>query len=147
VAVVGRKGQQVPPDIVDAASTTLLHRGPDDKGLYFNHDVAFGFRRLSIIDTSKAGHQPMSSDDGRFTVVFNGEIYNYIELRAELAALGHRFQSACDTSLVGVLSPVGPDCGAPLRGMWATSFMTPRQRSSSVRDRLGVKPPVWQNAD
>jgi asparagine synthase (glutamine-hydrolysing) len=124
VAVVGRKGQQVPPDIVDAASTTLLHRGPDDKGLYFNHDVAFGFRRLSIIDTSKAGHQPMSSDDGRFTVVFNGEIYNYIELRAELAALGHRFQSACDTEvLLASYRQWGADCVHRFNGM-CFSFMT-----------------------
>src|SRR2546428_10422739 len=93
VAVVGRRHQTVPADRVETASSTLQHRGPDDKGAYFDRHVGFGFRRLSIIDTSIAGHQPMGSADGQCTIVFNAEIYNYVELKTELIGLGHRFRS------------------------------------------------------
>jgi asparagine synthase (glutamine-hydrolysing) len=150
VAVVGRKRQPVPAGIVEAAAATLQHRGPDDRGLYLQHEVAFGFRRLSIIDTSLAGHQPMSGGDGDLTIVFNGEIYNYVELKAELIALGHRFRSTCDTEvLLTAYRQWGVECVHRFNGMWA--FVIHDRKANIVfgsRDRLGVKPLyVWQNDD
>jgi len=150
VAIVGRRCQPVPAHLIDAASATLVHRGPDDQGTHFAGHVAFGFRRLSIIDTSIAGHQPMSSADGHCTIVFNGEIYNYVELRAELSALGHRFRSSSDTEvLLNAYLQWGHDCVRRFNGMWA--FMIHDRRANVVfgaRDRLGVKPLyTWQDDD
>src|SRR4030095_16385933 len=83
-------------------------------------DLAFGFRRLSIQDLTIAGHQPMSSADGRLWIIFNGEIYNYIELRSELAALGHSFQTGTDTEVIlAAYQEWGEDCLQHLNGMWA----------------------------
>ena len=150
VAIVGRRRQTVSASMIERASATLLHRGPDDQGVHFDGHVAFGFRRLSIIDTSTAGHQPMSSADGDCTIVFNGEIYNYVELRAELSALGHRFRSSSDTEvLLTAYRQWGPDCVRRLNGMWA--FLIHDRRANVVfgaRDRLGVKPLyTWHNED
>ena len=81
-------------------TTTLAHRGPDDRGVFVESPVLLGQTRLSIIDLSAAGHQPMLSDDGRVVLIYNGEIYNFPELRAELETAGHRFRSHCDTEVV-----------------------------------------------
>jgi asparagine synthase (glutamine-hydrolysing) len=148
VAVIGRKRQAALFSAVETASASLQHRGPDDKGVYLDRHVAFGFRRLSIIDTSLAGHQPMSSVDGMCTVVFNGEIYNYVELRAELATLGHQFHSSSDTEvLLAAYLQWGTDCVHRFNGMWA--FLIHDRRTNLVfgaRDRLGVKPLyLWQD--
>jgi asparagine synthase (glutamine-hydrolysing) len=148
VAVVSRKRRRVPSALVEAASDSLLHRGPDDKGLYARDHVAFGFRRLSIIDTSFAGHQPMDSVDGSCTIVFNGEIYNYIELKAELSALGHTFRSSSDTEvLLAAYRQWGLDCVKRFNGMWA--FLIHDRQTNTVfgaRDRLGVKPLyLWES--
>ncbi len=78
----------------------LAHRGPDDAGLFVESPVVLGNRRLSILDLSSAGHQPMGSDDGRFWLTYNGEIYNYKELVQDLRACGHRFRSPGDTEVV-----------------------------------------------
>jgi asparagine synthase (glutamine-hydrolysing) len=150
VAIVGRRCQPVPAHLIEAASGTLVHRGPDDQGTHFDGRVAFGFRRLSIIDTSIAGHQPMRSADGDCTIVFNGEIYNYVELRTELVALGHRFHSNSDTEvLLAAYRQWGRDCVKRFNGMWA--FLIHDRRGDLVfgaRDRLGVKPLyVWQDDD
>jgi asparagine synthase (glutamine-hydrolysing) len=150
VAIIGRKRQPAPAGPIEAASAALLHRGPDDKGVHLEQHVAFGFRRLSIIDTSLNGHQPMSSTDGLCTVVFNGEIYNYVELRAELTALGHHFRSSSDTEvLLAAYLQWGADCVLRFNGMWA--FLIHDRRTNVVfgaRDRLGVKPLyLWQDDD
>jgi len=150
VAVINRKRLPVSSTLVEGAADTLRHRGPDDKGVYVSQHVAFGFRRLSIIDTSIAGHQPMSSADGNCTIVFNGEIYNYIELKAELAALGHTFRSACDTEvLLAAYRQWGVECVKRFNGMWA--FLIHDRQANIVfgaRDRLGVKPLyLWQSDD
>lgn len=150
VAVIGRKRQQAPLHAVEAASASLQHRGPDDQGTYGDQHVAFGFRRLSIIDTSLGGHQPMSSGDGLCTVVFNGEIYNYVELRTELMALGHHFRSTSDTEvLLAAYLQWGVDCVHRFNGMWA--FLIHDRRTNIVlgaRDRLGVKPLyLWHDDD
>ena len=133
----------------EAAEVTTLrdaqsHRGPDDAGLWLAKDrrTGLGHRRLSIIDLSPAGHQPMASGDERHWIVFNGEIYNFRDLRAELEQLGHRFRSNSDTEVVlegyrawgvGVLDR--------LRGMFAFALHdTETGETLLARDPLGIKP-------
>ena len=148
IAVVGRQGQVVPAAVVRRGAQALVHRGPDDAGEYLAGPVGFGFRRLSIIDPTQGGHQPMTSPDGSLTLIFNGEIYNYIELRAELIALGHQFRSACDTEvLLTAYRQWGADCVQHFNGIWA--FLIHDRRDGTLfgaRDRLGDKPLyVWQD--
>jgi len=120
----------------------IHHRGPDDEGFYIHKQVGLGFRRLSILDLSPAGHQPMTGGDGKVTIVFNGEIFNYIELRNELTALGHHFASSGDTEvLLHAYLEWGRDCLPRLNGMWA--FIIYDQRIGKIfgsRDRFGIKP-------
>lgn len=133
--------------VLRTLNDTLAHRGPDGSGLWLtqtadgNHQIAFGHRRLSIIDMA-GGHQPMASADGRITVTFNGEIYNYIELREELRAAGHRFQTDSDTEvLIEAYRAWGPDCLTHLRGMFAFAlFDADRQQVLVARDAFGKKP-------
>lgn len=125
-----------------AMTASIAHRGPDGAGFFESESVAFGFRRLAILDLSEAGNQPMSTSDGDLTIVFNGEIYNYLELRSDLEALGHRFKSSGDTEvLLHSYLQWGADCVARLNGMWA--FLIYDRRTKKVvgsRDRFGVKP-------
>jgi asparagine synthase (glutamine-hydrolysing) len=127
----------------------LRHRGPDDEGMAVDGPVGLGFRRLAILDLSPAGHQPMTSADGMRTIVFNGEIYNYVELRDELRALGHTFRSTGDTEvLLHAYEQWGADCLPRLNGMWAFVIA---DRSRKVlfgsRDRFGVKPLYYSRTD
>jgi asparagine synthase (glutamine-hydrolysing) len=119
----------------------IAHRGPDDVGFFHDGPVALGFRRLAIIDLSAAGHQPMSLD-GRYTVVFNGEIYNYRDLRAELEAKGSQFKSQSDTEvLLHAFRAWGPDAIARFNGMFGLALWDAEARELYlVRDRLGKKP-------
>jgi asparagine synthase (glutamine-hydrolysing) len=121
---------------------SLRHRGPDGEGVYFAGPVGLAFRRLAILDLTPAGNQPMLSSDGRLALVFNGEIYNYIELRRELQTLGHRFRSTGDTEvLLHAYQQWGRDCLSRLNGMWA--FLIHDARNGTIfgsRDRFGVKP-------
>jgi asparagine synthase (glutamine-hydrolysing) len=130
------------PAAVRRMLSVLRHRGPDDEGTYDSGPVSFGFRRLSILDLSPAGHQPMTSTDAMVTIVFNGEIYNFIELRRELEAKGHVFRSAGDTEvLLHSYLEWGPDCLKRLSGMWAFVIHDRRSRSLfGARDRFGIKP-------
>lgn len=128
----------------------LQHRGPDDAGEYSHGSVSLGFRRLAIIDLSFGGHQPMSSPDGQITLVFNGEIYNYRELRQELVRLGQQFRSSSDTEvLLAAYRQWGADCVHRFNGMFA--FIVHDRREGilfGARDRMGVKPLYfWQDAD
>jgi asparagine synthase (glutamine-hydrolysing) len=120
----------------------LAHRGPDDHGVLVDGRTALGFRRLSILDLSPAGHQPMTSRDGTLSLVFNGEIYNYLELRAELTALGHHFVSTGDTEvLLAAYAQWGRRCLERLVGMFAFCIVDRRTATLFVaRDRLGIKP-------
>lgn len=142
VVIVARHGQPVPRQGLENAVAALHHRGPDDAGLHVDGRVGLGFRRLSIIDLSTAGHQPMLSEDGRHAIVFNGEIYNYVELRGELVRLGHHFRSGTDTEvLLAAYREWGPDCVTRFNGMWA--FVIHDRETGTLfgaRDRLGVKP-------
>src|SRR4029077_20517854 len=118
------------------------HRGPDGSGLFVSGPVAFGHRRLSIIDLSEDGAQPMHNEDGAVTVTFNGEIYNYLGLRDELLAKGHVFRSRCDTEvLVHGYEEWGEALPERLAGMFALAIWDSRQkRLFLARDRLGKKP-------
>ena len=122
----------------------LKHRGPDDEGLWQNENgtVRFAHARLSILDLSPAGHQPMSSADGRFTITFNGEIYNFLELRAALENDGVRFQTRTDTEVILQLYQThGIDCVRHLRGMFAFAIWDERERSCFLaRGPFGIKP-------
>ncbi len=123
-------------------TATLRHRGPDDQGVWSDGRAGLGFARLSIIDLSAAAHQPMGSADGQVWLVFNGEIYNFQELRAELATKGHIFRSRSDTEVIlcGYLT-WGDEILSRLRGMFAIALWDRRSRRLLLaRDRIGKKP-------
>ncbi len=119
----------------------IAHRGPDDEGFYVAEGVGLGSRRLSIIDLA-GGHQPIANEDGHVQVVFNGEIYNYLELRGQLLARGHVFRTNSDTEVIAHLyEEKGVDCFADLRGMFGIALWDTRARRLLLaRDRLGKKP-------
>jgi asparagine synthase (glutamine-hydrolysing) len=120
---------------------TLEHRGPDDRGLFVSGPVALGAARLSIIDVA-GGHQPISVDSEAFTVAQNGEIYNYVELAADLKRSGRTFQTVCDTEVIGQLyAAEGIACFQRMRGMFAVALWDARRRRLVLaRDRVGKKP-------
>lgn len=121
---------------------TLRHRGPDGEGAHIDGPLGLGHRRLSIIDLSDAGRQPMATADGRFWIILNGEIYNYKELRADLEKRGHTFRSQTDTEvLLQLFQAEGPECLRKLIGMFAFAVWdTQERRLFLVRDHFGVKP-------
>ena len=123
---------------------TLAHRGPDGEGFYTDGPIGLGHRRLSIIDLS-TGSQPMASADGAAWIVFNGEIYNFRELRTELMARGHRFRTSSDTEVIlSAYATWGDDCVRHLRGMFAFALWDRRRRRLLLaRDRAGIKPLVY----
>jgi asparagine synthase (glutamine-hydrolysing) len=127
---------------VEAMTDALVHRGPDDEGHFVEGPCALGHRRLSIIDLSSAGHQPMATPDARYVISYNGELYNYRELRAELEALGWRFRSASDTEvLLYALAHWGNAALQRCNGMFAFALWDrTEQRLLLARDRYGVKP-------
>ena len=130
------------PGLLRRMHEITAHRGPDDHGLWETESVSFAHNRLSIIDLSSAGHQPMASPDGRFTIVFNGEIYNYRELRAELEGTGERFVSHSDTEvLLRMYARFGEACLSRLNGIFAFALWDRDEKSLRlVRDHIGVKP-------
>ena len=129
------------PGLVDRMTDSLDHRGPDDRGTFVDGDVALGHRRLSIIDLG-GGHQPMISADGRYVLVYNGEIYNYAELRRDLIARGASFRTESDTEvLLQLLERDGTAALHRLNGMFAFALFDTRERELLlVRDRIGIKP-------
>jgi asparagine synthase (glutamine-hydrolysing) len=141
-AVFGITGKSVDQAVIERMTESLVHRGPNDCGHFLEGAVGLGFRRLAILDLSPTGHQPMISDDGRFVIVFNGEIYNYVELRKELIDAGYQFHSTGDSEvLLTAYRHWGADCLRRLNGMWAFLVYDRIQRSVfGSRDRFGVKP-------
>ncbi|MGC1684387.1 MAG: asparagine synthase (glutamine-hydrolyzing) [Candidatus Acidiferrales bacterium] len=132
-------------EIASQMAASLIHRGPDDGGVWAEEsaNVAFGFRRLSIIDLSPAGHQPMHSSCGRYTIVFNGEVYNHAELRKLLSTSGHRFRGSSDTEVIlAAISEWGVQSAVSrFTGMFSIALWDARERQLYlVRDRLGIKP-------
>jgi asparagine synthase (glutamine-hydrolysing) len=132
----------VDPDVVARMCALIAHRGPDGQGTWCDGPVGLGHRRLAIIDLSPLGHQPMATADGAVTITFNGEIYNFQELRAELEQLGHGFRSHSDTEVIlAAYRQWGLDCVPRLAGMFAfVLWDAPRRRIVAARDRLGKKP-------
>ena len=147
--ILGWFGRHGPEDAhrFGAALDLLAHRGPDDRGVFVAPGVLLGHRRLSILDLTAAGHQPMLEPVSGASLVFNGEIYNHIELRAELEGLGHRFTGHSDTEvLLHALIEWEEHALQRLNGMWAFAFWQPtRQRLMLARDRFGVKPLYYRN--
>ncbi|HEY0782247.1 MAG TPA: asparagine synthase (glutamine-hydrolyzing) [Thermoanaerobaculia bacterium] len=134
-------GGEVAPAELQAMTDALVHRGPDDEGFYYGSGVGLGMRRLSIIDLA-TGHQPIRNEDGTVWLVFNGEIYNFAELRRELLAQGHQFRTATDTEvIVHLYEDLGSRCVDRLRGMFAFALWDERRRTLLLaRDRVGIKP-------
>ena len=128
-------------DLLGTMLATIHHRGPDDEGKYVSGPVGLGFRRLSIIDLS-SGHQPLSNEDGSIWVIFNGEIYNYREIRKSLLQKGHIFKTQTDTEvLVHLYEEYGDNFVQELRGMFAFALWDDRQKRLLIaRDRVGIKP-------
>lgn len=126
---------------LERATTTLAHRGPDDAGYYLDDHVALGHRRLSIIDVA-GGHQPIFNEDGSKCIVFNGEIYNFAELRSRLIALGHCFETNGDTeTILHAYEEWGESCVEHCRGMFAFAIWDASERVLFIsRDRFGIKP-------
>src|SRR5271157_3752012 len=148
VGILARK-TQIPPAVLEQATRSLAHRGPDDSGTVLLKEtqaepveIGLGHRRLAILDLSPLGHQPMQDPATGNWIVFNGEIYNFRELRHELESAGAAFRSQSDTEVVLAAYRVwGEDCLTRLRGMFAFAIWdAPRNRLLLARDPMGIKP-------
>lgn len=128
--------------LIKEMNEILKHRGPDDNGIFIDKNISLGHNRLSIIDLSKAGHQPMSNEDNSIWIIFNGEIYNYVKLRNYLEKLGYNFQSDTDTeTIIYAYEEFGEDCLKLFNGMFAFAIWDSKKKSLFLaRDRLGIKP-------
>ena len=142
--IVRNDGKQIDQELLARMCEAIRHRGPDDDGFYINESVGLGMRRLAIIDL-KSGKQPIHNQDRSSWIVFNGEIYNYLELRAKLEKLGHTFYTNSDTeAIVHAYDQFGADCPKHLRGMFAFAIWNERtQELFLARDRVGKKPLLY----
>jgi len=143
------KDEQVERRLIEQMCQVLSHRGPDDEGVYVKGNFGLGHRRLSIIDLTPAGHQPMGNEDKTVWISFNGEIYNYLELREQLECRGHRFISSTDTeTILHLYEEEGVECLNRLRGMFAFAIYDENnERLFLARDRVGKKPLVYALKD
>lgn len=139
--IIHKNGSPVTPDEIGSINDLIAHRGPDGNGLFFADALALGHRRLAILDVSPAGHQPMAYG-GRYVITFNGEIYNYLELRQQLCADGYAFTSKTDTEVIlAAYDRWGADCVSHFNGMWAFAlYDKDKEEIFCSRDRFGVKP-------
>jgi asparagine synthase (glutamine-hydrolysing) len=149
--IVDLQGGAVVPGAIESLTALIAHRGPDGAGFWHSDDkrIALGHRRLAIIDPGARGNQPMISGDGRYVIVYNGEIYNFLELRQELEALGIAFRTESDTEVIlAAWQAWGPEMLLRFNGMWA--FAIADNVSGDVflaRDRFGIKPLLYSLAD
>ncbi len=134
--------EQVLESSVQSMMSAMKHRGPDDEGVFIDNNIGLGFVRLSILDLSSAGHQPMFSQDKKYVVVYNGEIFNYLELREELEALRYSFSTNTDTEvLINAYIEWGEECQQKFNGMWAFAIYNAENGVLFIsRDRYGIKP-------
>ena len=142
VGIISKKGRRFPEKTLREMTGIITHRGPDDEGFFFHEDwLAMGFRRLSILDLSPKGHQPMLSHDGRYVIVFNGEIYNYCEIRNELEKENYPFQSHTDTEVIlAAYQRWGSNCLSKFNGMFAFMLADLKERTVFIaRDPTGYK--------
>jgi asparagine synthase (glutamine-hydrolysing) len=142
VGVFHLDGRPASPVVLRNMTDALAHRGPDGEGFYTDNFVALGHRRLAIIDLSPLGHQPMIDVERRYALTYNGEIYNFQELRVELESLGYQFRSRCDSEVIlHAYAAWGEACVNHFNGMFAFAIWDkPRQRLFLARDRYGIKP-------
>jgi asparagine synthase (glutamine-hydrolysing) len=138
----------VDPGLIQRMTDVIAHRGPDGAGMHLSGPVGLGHRRLAILDLRPVGAQPMGNEDGTVWIVFNGEIYNYVELRERLVQRGHVFQSLTDTEvIIHLYEEYGVDCLAQLRGMFAFAIWDGNKRALFLaRDRVGIKPLYYTTA-
>jgi asparagine synthase (glutamine-hydrolysing) len=148
VGIFNLDGSTVVRESLRGMIRMLAHRGPDDIGFHLDNDVGLAHARLSIIDLS-GGRQPMSNEDGSLWITFNGEIFNYVELREELLGKGHKFATRSDTEVIlHLYEEKGEDCVHELNGQWAFAIWDKqRQRLFLSRDRLGVRPLFYTQAN
>lgn len=139
---------EVDKGLIKKMCDTLIHRGPDDQGYYINKNIGLGMRRLSIIDLN-TGHQPISNENQKIWIVFNGEIYNYKELKQDLIKKGHQFKTGSDTeAIIHLYEEYDVDCLKHLRGMFSFAIWdTERERLFLARDRVGKKPLIYTVAN
>ena len=139
--IICKKNSNIQPNEIKLINDLIIHRGPDDEGFYFKNNFAFGHRRLSILDLSSDGHQPMHYKD-RYTIVYNGEVYNYIELKSELAEDGYIFNSETDTEVIlASYDKWGEECVNKFNGMWSFAIYDKTKNIIFCsRDRFGIKP-------
>src|SRR6266850_4626033 len=142
VGALSLKGTRIDEEVIASMRQQILHRGPDDQGIYLDSNLGLGHTRLSIIDLSPLGHQPMSSESGDTWVVYNGEIYNFEQVRKDLEELGHQFRSKTDTEvIIHAYEQWGENLVERLNGMFAFALWDDRRKKLLLfRDRLGVKP-------
>jgi asparagine synthase (glutamine-hydrolysing) len=139
--IFDRSGQSIDPDLLNKMTTIIRHRGPDGEGRLVDGQVGLGHRRLSIIDV-EGGAQPIGNEDGSLQIVFNGEIYNFVELRKELETAGHQFKTRSDTEvIVHAYEQWGKECVRRFNGMFSFALWDSRRRELFLaRDHLGIKP-------
>jgi len=135
-------GEPVSPVNLRKMTDSMVHRGPDGEGFYIDSFIGLGHRRLAIIDLSPAGHQPMITTNGQYAISYNGEVYNFQELRVELESLGHQFRSRTDSEVIlNAYAQWGPECVDRFNGMFAFAVWDKnRQELFLARDRYGIKP-------
>src|SRR3990170_3411187 len=142
--LISFSGKSIKRGLLETMMDALSHRGPDDAGLYLSEDKTVGLahRRLTVIDLSIAGHQPMSNEDGTVWISFNGDIFNFPELKISLMQQGHKFRSNCDTEvIIHLYEEYGDECLDRLNGQFAFVIWDSRRKSVfGARDRLGIRP-------
>ncbi len=146
--IINKNGSKVRSDEIQKINDLIAHRGPDDEGFYFEKNFAFGHRRLSVLDLSSDGHQPMYYLD-KYVITYNGEIYNYLEIKEELILNGYTFYSHTDTEVIlASYDKWGIDCVNRFNGMWAfTIYDKEKEILFCSRDRFGVKPFYYTEVD
>ena len=140
--IFGVINKRIDKELAKKCLDTIVHRGPDAEGLWQEEAVTLGHRRLAILDLSEKGKQPMSYCDGRYMLIFNGEIYNFIEIRNELIKHGYSFSSDSDSEVIlASFDKWGEDCVNKFNGMWAFLIYDRKNKKTFIsRDRFGVKP-------
>jgi asparagine synthase (glutamine-hydrolysing) len=147
VGILDVHGRAVDPSWINSMNEAIVHRGPDDSGSYVKGGIGIGMRRLSIIDVA-GGHQPVYNEDKTVYAVFNGEIYNHLELRKDLEKAGHRFYTHSDSeTLVHLYEQYGVEGVTRLRGMFAYALWDAKaDRLMLARDRFGIKPLFYSSS-
>lgn len=146
--IIDKSNNKIINEDIKVINDLIYHRGPDDEGFYFGKNFAFGHRRLSILDLSSDGHQPMTYLD-KYVITYNGEVYNYLEIKEELLKCGYTFYSHTDTEVIlASYDKWGENCVNKFNGMWAFAIYDKEKNIIFCsRDRFGVKPFYYTQVD